>query len=455
MRHFLTAIIFAGSLTAVGCSETNKETATVDTATVADPTWYGDIQPIIGAHCQGCHSDTDNFTFALTDYESVSGLAPILLEKMEGSTEPPYLMPPFGHRESDECEELGDWRDDSRLSEEQLTVFGEWIDAGTPEGDPNDTVDYDIPSPLTLQGDGITRYSTSGITIPAGEFDDKFLCFSVDPELSEDGWFDGIEIHAGNAEVVHHVVVFVDPEGESEALGGDDGMYPCFGGSKVSSGAVAYAWAPGSQPLTLMEDSGSYLQAGGRLVVQIHYHPNGREEVDQTDISVRWLDVTPSKLAAMFVYGGVDASQVDSDHWVDTPFMIPAGATNHTEAWEETLYIPIQYKVRLWGIFPHMHLTGTEIKVTINRADGTELCLSHIPAWDFGWQRSYLLDGTYDEMPELFDGDVLTVSCTYNNSDSNATLMEYSDGESIADISVGEESVDEMCTAILGVVVEL
>jgi len=135
--------------------------------------------------------------------------------------------------------------------------------------------------------------------------------------------------------------------------------------------------------------------------------------------------------------------------------MIPEGATYHTEIWEETLEVPLQYDVRLWGIFPHMHLAGTEISAKIERADGTELCLTNILSWDFEWQKSYLLEGTFEDMPIVLDGDKLTVSCTYNNSASNPTLMEYFDEEDLSDIGVGEESVNEMCTVILGVVLEL
>jgi len=117
--------------------------------------------------------------------------------------------------------------------------------------------------------------------------------------------------------------------------------------------------------------------------------------------------------------------------------------------------VPSQYDVRLWGVFPHMHLAGTEINAKIERADGTELCLTNILSWDFEWQKSYLLEGTFEDMPIVLDGDKLTVTCTYNNSASNPTLMEYFDEEDLSDIGVGEESVNEMCTVILGVVLEL
>ena len=455
---YLRAVTAAGLgvLTLVSCGSNNDDSSTiVETSIPEGPTWYADIQPIIGVHCQGCHSETEEFTFPLTDYETISSLAPVLLDKMEGSSEPPYLMPPFAHVASDECEDLGLWRDDLRLSEEQLILFGEWIDAGTPEGDPSTEVEYLIPETDKLEGEGIVRYSTSGATIEAGVYEDQYICFSVDPELDEDGWFDGIEVHPGNNNIVHHVVVFTDPEGESEALGGESGSYPCFGGAKVSNSSVAYAWAPGSQPLSLVEDSGTYLKEGGRLVVQMHYHPNGNEETDQTELSIRWPSQTPSRWAGMFVYGAVAESHADSNHWVDPPFLVPEGATEHTEVWEEVLVVPEGFDVRLWGIFPHMHLAGTGINIRIERGDDEEICLNNIPAWDFEWQRSYLLEGTYEELPRVYDGDKLIITCTYNNSPSNPTLMDYLDEEELADIVVGEESFDEMCTAILGVVLKL
>ena len=57
---------------------------------------------------------------------------------------------------------------------------------------------------------------------------------------------------------------------------------------------------------------------------------------------------------------------------------LPAGESQHVETWIEDLQIPSGVDVRLFGVFSHMHLAGTDIKISIER-EGEEVCLSHNP----------------------------------------------------------------------------
>src|SRR5678815_1008713 len=41
-------------------------------AGVAAPTWYGDVQPIVAAKCEGCHAAGGIGPFALTSYSQVA-----------------------------------------------------------------------------------------------------------------------------------------------------------------------------------------------------------------------------------------------------------------------------------------------------------------------------------------------------------------------------------------------
>ncbi len=89
--------------------------------------------------------------------------------------------------------------------------------------------------------------------------------------------------------------------------------------------------------------------------------------------------------------------------------------------------------------------------LAVRKTSISALQLSHHPTWDFEWQRTYLYDGEFNELPRLEVGDRLSVRCTFNNSESNPMLMEYIDAESISDVGVGEDTFDEMCAVILGV----
>ncbi|WP_437570307.1 hypothetical protein [Sorangium sp. So ce542] len=102
---------------------------------------------------------------------------------------------------------------------------------------------------------------------------DSFRCFVLDPGLTEPAWVQGYDVLPGDREVVHHALLFIDANRESEALGGERGSYPCFGDARLSETALLGAWAPGTQPLELPPDVGIAVPTNALLVMQVHYHP--------------------------------------------------------------------------------------------------------------------------------------------------------------------------------------
>ena len=105
-------------------------------------------------------------------------------------------------------------------------------------------------------------------------------------------------------------------------------------------------------------------------------------------------------------------------------FEIPAGATQTV-----TADLPVPLPVALWGVAPHMHLHGTEIKATVEHANGGETCEIDIPHWDFHWQQFYY----YRQPTLLLPGDVAHLACTFDNSAGTQPL------------TWGEKTTDEMC----------
>ena len=438
--HACSVLFWSAALTA--CSSEEEPSA--------DPTWHQDIAPFVADHCGSCHNNEDDFTFSLTDYEGVKPLASWMLTKMLGDEYPPYIMPPFGALDTEECSPPAPWKDDPRPTEEELAMFSDWVDAGMPEGDSADAAPIDAPETRHLSGDKVETYTIAGVTISEEEEEDQYLCFPIELEQSGNSWITGLEVLRDNADIVHHAVVFSDPNGESSDLAGEDGSYPCFGSAGVTGSTVLFAWAPGADPFELGEDMGIQVPDGGQLVVQMHYHPSGEQESDATQLAVQYAESAPKRQASMFVYGGIFPDSATSQKWESPPFEIPANAANHEEIWVEDLEIPSGIDLRLFSVFPHMHLAGTEIRISIERDNG-ETCLSHNPAWDFEWQLTYLYDAPFEELPRLLPGDKIRVECRYNNSDSNPILSDYIDPEDIDNIEVGEDTFNEMCVAILGV----
>ena len=87
---------------------------------------------------------------------------------------------------------------------------------------------------------------------------------------------------------------------------------------------------------------------------------------------------------------------------------------------------------------------GKQAKMRIERGDGTNECLIHIPDWDFGWQGGYFLK----EPTTMYAGDKLRLECEWDNSAENQPII---DGEKAApqDVKWGEGTGDEMCLGIL------
>ncbi len=426
----------------------------------AAPTWHADIAPLVQEHCGSCHVAGGVAPFALDDYGAAAPMAASIVAAVDAGT-----MPPWGAESTDECAPRFGFVDDMRLTDDEKALLRAWADAGAPEGDAATAaelpprVELDLVNP-SIQVAPPLDYVTSGST-------DQFRCFSVDPQLTEDAWLTGLQVVPGNAEVVHHVLVFADPAGQSATLVGADGTYDCFGGSGLSEGgALVGAWAPGAFPFEAPPGSGIALEAGSLLVMQIHYHPLGQVAApDSTTLQLRWADTRPDHEAVLALVGnassgaeGLEAGP--NDRTARAEFRIPAGVPDHTESIRYTL--PASdgpYPIFMAGT--HMHYVGTDMLIEVDHAaprgdePATE-CLVQTPRWDFDWQRGYTYDAPLDEVPVLRGGDTLRMRCTYDNTLDNPGVrvaLEDAGLTEPTDVYLGEATIDEMCLGVFGIVI--
>src|SRR6185369_13827650 len=129
--------------------------------------------------------------------------------------------------------------------------------------------------------------------------------------------------------------------------------YGSFGGPGfVPTGAIG-GWAPGGNPLPLPDNMGRSLKKGSDLVLQIHYHPSGKPEVDQSTVGIHFVKQSSTKVVAGLMV-------------LDRSLNIPAGEKNHPMSSSYTL----PADVTLVGITPHMHLLGREMKAIATYPDG-------------------------------------------------------------------------------------
>jgi hypothetical protein len=97
--------------------------------------------------------------------------------------------------------------------------------------------------------------------------------------------------------------------------------------------------------------------------------------------------------------------------------------------------------VEVFGIFPHMHLIGKEVKVTALLPDGRETSLLRIDDWDFNWQGYY----EYTKPVALPKGTQVLMECMHDDSASNPS----NPNQPPKRIVYGEETANEMAIVLL------
>ena len=317
---------------------------------------------------------------------------------------------------------------------------------------------------------------------------DEFICFVIDPGLTEDQYLTGIHLVPGNPKVVHHAVISLDAERTLEGAAGPNGIFDCGGAPAGGDPAMGTglemlnAWAPGADPIDLQPGVGKLIPKGSLIFMNIHYHPAGTTaDPDLSTIQLRLTKEKPQYGHLYYLIGnfgeavnefgvGLLPGPADTN---GVEFLIPADSKAHVETEQftiPTLDSPVSNfarfppGTRLNGEWLHMHYLGFDQKITVSRPNPppgqpAEECLAHAPQWEFSWQRSYAYDASVEELPTLDPGDVLQIRCKYNNSTDNPYVvraLQEAQMSSTIDVTYGEgETFDEMCITGLSLVYPL
>jgi hypothetical protein len=461
--RFAGLVLLFAAASATGCGESGDAGPKEEEEPDEVVTWYGHIAPLVHEKCGGCHNEGGIGPFSIETYDEAHMWASDMQRQIQSGA-----MPPWGAQETDECTPPAAFKDDIRLTDAEMDLFAEWISDGRIEGDPEKAAPLPAAPKLELEDPDRMLTIPSSVTVEGTQ--DQFVCFTLDPEITEPVWLTGSQVSPGNATIAHHALLFLDRAGESGALANERGQYPCFGGPGLANPTLVAAWAPGATPVLTPENTGMPLQPGDKLVVQMHYHPTGAgPETDETTrIELKWTTEEPDYVSNVFLIGNFEDSdlpwQGGAGYGLTTgpDFLIPAGARDHQEinrfllpddGEELARLVPIS----LWAVGTHMHYVGTDMKITVEYAEGGDQCLVHTPEWDFNWQRAYFFEGAVEDMPKIHLGDSLTMRCTYDNSLENPFVREALDAQGLEeplDVRLGEETLDEMCLGVFGVAVE-
>lgn len=391
----------------------------------ATVTFNDQIVRILQRHCQTCHRPGDIAPFPLLNYQDAASHARQIKTETRSRRMPPWKPVP-GH---------GEFLDENRLTPFEIDLIARWADSGAPEGNPRD-----LPQPIqfadqwALGTPDLVLEPDADFTIPA-EGRDVYRCFSVPTRLFQSRWVAGFDVRPGNRNVVHHVLAYPDPLSLSalqrDPAGAGPG-YSCFGGPGVLTDSVLGGWAPGMRPRMFPADTGIRLTPFGRVVIQVHYHANGAPQTDRTRIGVYFA---PRPAAHEIIYVPLFPPRL----------LIPPGAKRHEVT--ASLSIPgFVNGAKAISIVPHMHLLGREIRVDATYPDGSQRPLIYIDDWDFDWQAFYY----YREALPLPAGTRLDLKAVYDNSAGNPRNPFQPPRE----VGWGEQSTDEMCLVIIGMILD-
>lgn len=367
-------------------------------------TFNNQISRILQKNCTRCHRPGEVGPFSLKDYDEVAGWAGMIQEVVNEGRMPPWHANP----------EHGSFSNDCRLSEDEIRMINQWVDAGAPQGD-----EANLPAAAVYadgwqmeQPDLIVPMDTKPYRVPAsGTVDYEY--FVVDPGFKEDKWVCAAECRPGNPAVIHHIIVGIAGEGQFRR-----GRGRRIRQSDVQSDWIA-ANAPGSPPMELPAGYAKLIPAGSRLLFQMHYTPNGTATTDISSIGLKFIDAADV------------THQVYTEKAANTDFRIPPNASNH----RVTANFKFKQDAELLSLFPHMHLRGKAFRYTAHYPDADPEILLDVPAYDFNWQNAYLLT-QQKQMPK--DTRIHCVA-RFDNSEDN-----FANPDPSKTVTWGDQTWEEM-----------
>jgi peroxiredoxin len=411
----------------VGCpvSRPNRKSDSKTPDNTAAVTYSEHIAPLLQKNCQSCHRPGGIGPFSLLTFEQAVSWADDLKTFSANRQMPPWLP----------ADGFGEFHNRRAMSDNEIALISKWVDTGCLSGDLSK-----LPAPIsyktgwTLGDPDKIIQSAESFEVPA-DGKDVYRCFVIPTDSEIDQYVTGIEVRPGNTRVVHHVIVFIDTTGRSVEL---DAQSPGQGYSTTAgfpgflpAGSMG-GWAPGNQPQTLPSGMARVLPAKAKLVIQVHYHPSGKVEQDQTMIGLHFSKEPVTRTVRVLpvmpfggVWSGMKLAAGDANAEVRSSAVLP----------RDSLVL---------NVMPHMHLIGKDMRLTAVLPDGTEKPLIYIKRWDFNWQESY----QYLEPILLPKGTRLNLVAHFDNSAANPANPNSPPRE----VRWGEQTSSEMCIAFLQLV---
>lgn len=381
-------------------------------------TYADDVATILFENCTSCHRQGGVAPMSLMTYSEVLPYVSTIQLEVNNKTMPPW--PP-----NDNYQQYVHSRS---LTAAEITTIDNWVNAGSPEGNPANTPAAPVYSSGAQLGTPDISVRIPNYVSKATASNDDYVCISIPmPSLTSTRTIKAIEILPGDPSIVHHALIYADLTGNYQT---DTSSHNCAGPVGASIPLVA-GYAPGGTPTQFPNTTGLKMGVqvtpGANLVFAMHYPEGSQGKLDSTRVNLHFYPLGTSGVRT------VSASPLLNNF----SFVINANNIDSVEG-----FYPgsngLSSAYSLFSVFPHTHLLGKSFIVyAVNTvAPFDQIPLIHIPKWDFEWQDFYV----FKNLIKVPAGYRLYGKAVYDNTTNNP----FNPNNPPQNVGFGLNTTDEM-----------
>lgn len=373
-------------------------------ARASEYTFSRDVAPILQNRCQECHRPNQLAPMSLLTYEQARPWAKSIKQAVATKTMPPfYAAGPRGY-----------FKDDMRLTEEEIETIVGWVDSGAPRGNP-----AHLPEPIAWSDSKWTQGEPDMVlTFPPhhvkpDNVDEEVNLYS-EHVFEEETWIKGVELATGRNLLLHHCAIFVGPPGteipESRKSGEEINFMEFL---------PIHTWFPGLYVPLLPDGQALVIPKGSRIVLRAHFAPSTERREQNLELGVYLandvIDTPPGAVNILGHYG------------IKIPPHEPAYTKRAIGVFREDAYAT-HFRI-------HMHVRGKSSKFFFHYPNGEKELVFDLPRYSFDWQRYYTLSE-----PKFVPKDtIVEVIGVWDNSADNPN-----NPDPTKKVLFGPRTVDEM-----------
>lgn len=389
--------------------------------TAEHPTYAKEVSRIIQDNCQICHQPGQIGPMSFTSYEEVRPWAPLIQLRVQQREMPPYQY--------DNHVGVQELKDDWRLSDADIKTIVDWVNAGSPLGNPED-----LPPAREYPEVGEWRLAAE-----LGPPDHVIKSTPWDvPANGQDLWWEP-DVDTGITET--RCIKAVETLPSAAAHGSTHHANSNFlvqdeKGEWVTYGRLS-EYAYGKLGEKTPEGACRSAPANSKVEWSIHYYPDGNAvQDDQVSVGIWYYDEEDNfdektaysqDLRLYMLDGGGD-------------YLIPPHGTLMTQGFHS-----FDHPVRIDSWQPHLHLRGVAMSMEVFYPDtGKRETLSQASNWNAGWNHSH----TYEDgfQPLIPAGATIILTSWFDNTANNPRNPDPDQW-----VGAGQRTTDEMSHAWIAV----